>query len=205
MKLRHWATVAIVVFSLLLELAWVLVALEVGYIQEKEIFPLIPWLIGAILILFPIAIATAYISSTISSKKFSIHHFYHRINWIAFFSALIIFTMMAMKKVNISNKEESKESPLIIKKLESSSKNIFEKMEKGCIKSHSSADGLNNTQIFLYCQCIVKDAKENLTNKEIRLITQLLALEETSNSAFLENDTIAKIVIQCIIKIDSTN
>lgn len=202
MKLRYWATFSIVALSVLLALVWVLVALEVGYIQQKNIISLIPYFIGATLLPFFIAVALIYISSIVSKKSFSIHRFHHRINWIALFLALIIFTTMAVKKVNISNEVENKTDSVIAKKSELSSEKILDQMEKNCVKSHTPVDGFNKAQILLYCECIVDDAKTSLTNKEIRTVTRLLATKETSNAAFLENHKIAGIVVQCIWQVD---
>lgn len=203
MTLKYWATFSIIILSVLLELAWIFVALEVRYIQQQEIFTLMPYFIGVVFLPFFIAATLVYIPSIVSKKPFATHRFHHKINWIALFLVLIIFTTMAMKKVNISAKSESKTDSFIAKKSKESSEKILNEMKKSCIKSHTPADGLNNAQILPYCECIVEETKKSLTTEEIKTVTTLLASEKTANSAFLENDKIAGIVAQCIWQIDS--
>ena len=194
MAKKYWITSSIVILNIFLESIWILVALDVGYIAETEIISLLPWLIAVVFLPFVIAVVFVGVLSIVRVRHFDQYHFWRNLNWIAFLSALMIFLMMAMKKVSITEKEnvvERKESVI-------SKKEIFTEMKQECIKSHVPADGFNKDKILVHCACIVQDSKIHLTLKEVRTITKLLATTETSQFAFLISDEIAGIVIQCI-------
>ncbi len=192
----YWITLSIIILSILLELAWLLVALNVGYLQENELISLLPWLIFFIFLPFFIAFTVTAILSVTHFKK---NYFYSNINRIAFISAIIIFITMAMKKVNIPEKNNT----IMVKEALIATKEIFKQMKQNCIRSHLPLDGFNTNQILIHCKCIVKDSKDNLTLKEVGIITQLLATRRTSDSAFLTSDKIARIVIHCIFETDA--
>ena len=203
MTLKYWATLSIVILSVILEYIWVWVALDVGYLHENELVSLLPWLIGAILSPFIIAGAITNILPIILSKKLNQNSLHRHINWIAFFVALIIFVIMAMKKVKIHkipDQANNTSNVLISEESMTSIPNIFAQMKKECVKSHTPKDGFNKIQILAHCDCIIKDSKKDLSLKEIKIITKLL---ETSQSVFLKNTQIAKIVIQCISETDA--
>ncbi len=195
-KATYWITLSIIILSILLEIVWLSVALDVGYLKENELISLLPWLIFFIFLPFFIAFA---IASALSPINFKHKHFHRNLNRMAFIIALIIFMIMAMKKVHIPQRYNTTmvQAPLI------ASEEIFQQMKQNCIRSYFPLDGFNTNQILMHCGCIVKDSKDNLTLKEVKHITQLLATKETSDSAFLSNDKIAKIVIHCIFETDA--
>lgn len=196
MKTTYWITLSIILLSVLLEIAWLSVALNVGYLQEKELISLLPWLILFIFLPFLIAFT---ITTGLSARNLKHKHFHRNLNRIAFIIALVIFVAMAMKKVHIPEKHNT----IIVKSPLVASKKIFNEMKQNCIKFYLPLDGFNTNQILINCECIVKDFKDNLTLKEVESITQLLATKETSDSAFLSNDKIARIVIHCIFETDA--